>query len=132
LPYGSNGHIGVRSVVRVAARPTVGGAGDPYEEASVPETTENVTVLISTRAQSGRETRACEALATAIATSEKPGMLSSRQFIDAADGAAFVAVQEWTNVEAFNDHMSAVADGIDDATAMLAEPPTIRVLRALG
>ncbi|WP_344900224.1 antibiotic biosynthesis monooxygenase family protein [Actinomadura meridiana] len=89
-----------------------------------------VTVLIEIHAKEGREQEARDALLHAISTSEKPGMVGSREYDDINDPGAFYAIQEWENVEAFHQHMQDAADsGMAEATSMLREPPRTTILR---
>ncbi|SIR64949.1 putative quinol monooxygenase [Williamsia sterculiae] len=90
--------------------------------------TQPVTVLIHIRAHAGKEDAARDALQEAIATSHKPGMISSREFADPSDPRSFFAIQEWEDQSFFAAHMGSVAGDLPTSTAMLAEPPAVRVL----
>ena len=94
--------------------------------------TEAVTLLIEIHADDGREQQARDALLHAIATSAKPGMISSREFVDTGDPGAFFAVQEWENVEAFHAHMAdAARSGMSEAVTVLRAAPRTTVLREI-
>ena len=94
---------------------------------------EPITLLIEIHAVAGQEQQARDALLHAIATSAKPGLISSRQFAQPDDTGAFFAVQEWENVEAFEAHMrDAEASGMSEAIRVLREPPRTLVLRDIG
>lgn len=93
-------------------------------------TPDAVTVLIEIHAKEGWEQEARDALLHAISTSEKPGMVDSREFDDINDPGAFYAIQEWENMEAFHQHMQDAADtGMAEATSMLREAPRTTILR---
>ncbi|MFI5958916.1 putative quinol monooxygenase [Cryptosporangium sp. NPDC051539] len=96
-------------------------------------TSKPVTVLIEIHANEGQEAQARDALLHAIKTSEKPGLVSSRQYADLNDPGAFFAVQEWESTEAFRAHMKDAAEGgMNDAIRVLRTSPRTTVLQTIG
>ncbi|WP_432926875.1 putative quinol monooxygenase [Microbispora sp. CA-135349] len=95
--------------------------------------TEQVTVLIEIHARAGQERQARDGLLHAIETSDKPGLISSRQYASLDDPGVFFAVQEWESAEAFHRHMKDAADsGMDEAIRVLSKAPRTALLRAIG
>ncbi|WP_328560166.1 antibiotic biosynthesis monooxygenase family protein [Streptomyces coelicoflavus] len=92
-----------------------------------------ITLLIEIHANEGQEQEARDALLHAIATSAKPGMISSRQFADSHDPGAFFAIQEWESEEAFHAHMEdAAKSGMSEAVKVLSRAPRTTVLRGIA
>ncbi|WNI21403.1 antibiotic biosynthesis monooxygenase family protein [Streptomyces sp. ITFR-16] len=92
-----------------------------------------ITVLIEIHAKAGQETEARDALLHAIRTSEKPGLVSSTEYEDDNDPAAFYAIQVWENADAFHAHMEdAAKSGMNEAIQVLRERPKTAVLRSIS
>lgn len=96
------------------------------------DTTAPTTILIEIHAKPGHEQEARDGLVTAIATSAKPGFLSSEVFEDLNDPGAFYAVQTWENAAAFRAHMAEAARGMAEATSMLRDAPKTSILRQIA
>jgi quinol monooxygenase YgiN len=63
----------------------------------------------------------------------EPGCLSYQIYLDLGDPRSLVVVEEWTDLEAFDEHLASthVAHAQRLTSTLLAEPPSIRILKAV-
>lgn len=94
-----------------------------------------VTILIEIHAKKGQEDFTQKTFTETITTSHKPGMISSIVYADKNQPGVFYSVQEWENIEAFQQHMKdakASEEKFAEVTSMLSEAPKTSVLKRIN
>jgi quinol monooxygenase YgiN len=91
----------------------------------------NISVIAVLKAKTGMEDQMrAQARSMAEASLAEPGCLSYRNYVDPDDPRSWVVVEEWTDREALEAHLTSphLARSLELSSALLAEAPSLKIL----